>query len=194
MRRSSRIFASVTLLAALAACGPEGVMEVQSAYEQPSKPVSQGLAVAYATFDGRACPGTVRIDAERDGTPDHDAAHDTATRKAKPATYRLEANVTEGTVALAPRRMPAGRYRVTRVMCRADAFADAPSVRYAKPVIETFTVRAGHIARVGVIDVRSPAPLSQERRRRMNLAAIAAHTRAATHRLRPFRAEELRGI
>lgn len=180
--------ATIASLVALAACAPDGVVEVRGAYETPGgQKVSEGLAVAYATFDGRACPGTVHVDAVavRDGAREGTA---------KPPTFRLEANVTKGTVALAPRRLPAGTYRVTRVACRADAFADAPSVRYANPSIETFTVRAGHIARVGVIDVRSPEPLTRQQRLRMSLAAIAKHTRAATHRIRPFRAKELGGI
>lgn len=173
--------AAIASLATVTACAPAGVTQVRGAYEAP---VSEGLAVGYATFDGRACPGTVEIDA----VPEQ--AADGAAKK----PFRLEANVTQGTVALAPRRMPAGRYRVTRVACRADAFADAPSVRYRKDTIERFTVRAGHIARVGVIDVRSPAPLARAERKRMSLAAIAAHTRNVTHAMRPFRAGELKGI
>ena len=180
MHRTFATLVSVVVATLATACAPEGAVEVRGAYEGPT---SEGLAVAYATFDGHACPGTVRIDAVAEDAP-----------KGSKRTFQLEANVTQGTVALAPRRMPAGRYRVTRVACRADAFADAPSVRYAKHSIKRFTVRAGHIARVGVIDVRSPAPLSQEKRRRMNLAAIARHTRAHTHNVRPFKADELKGL
>ena len=172
-----RISVAIAAIVALAACAPEGVMQVGGAYEAP---VGEGLAVGYATFDGAPCHGTVHLDAVPQG--------------ASGPVFRLEAASGDEGVTLKPRRMPAGRYRVTRVACRADAFAAKASSRYAGPAIESFTVRAGHIARVGVIEVLSPAPLSRDARKRMGLKAIAAHTRAATHRLRPFERHELRGI